>query len=190
MNAKSISANHPSSLSTPHARAGFDLLIILLGIVALAALAQVSLPLPFTSVPITGQTFGVALLSLLGGLRRAPWMVAGYLLTGSLGLPVFAGGASGMHWGPTTGYLLGMVLSAAVMGSLADRGWSRTFLRAYLACLLGSAITFLAGMIVLSHFIPSEKSVILLGLVPFLPGDLIKTILAASIASTVRKGAV
>jgi biotin transport system substrate-specific component len=153
------------------------------GIVLLAALAQIKIPLPFTPVPITGQTFGVALIALLWGRRMGTAIVAAYLAVGFMGIPVFASAAMG----PTVGYLIGMVISAWIVGGLTDRGWvARGFFRAWAAALIGSVAIFGCGVAVLSAFIPADQ-LLMAGVFPFLPGDLIKTGLAAAIATGVSQ---
>jgi biotin transport system substrate-specific component len=165
-----------------------ELAALLGGVILLTLLAQVAIPLGFTPVPITGQTFGVMLLALLWGSRRGFLVMSSYLSIGALGFPVFADGASGFGWGPTLGYLLGMYAASVVVGYLSDRGWSRTFWKAYAACAVGSLIVFASGLTVLSFFLPgSFESLLLAGLVPFIPGDIIKTTLAASIASSLKR---
>lgn len=154
---------------------------VLSGILALALLAQVSISLPWTPVPITGQTFGVALMSLLWGRKRGLSVMLGYLLFGSMGLPIFAHAGSGFPFGPTAGYLFGMVLASYVVGSLADKGWNRSFLKTWLAATLGSLIIFSCGLIVLSYFVPAPL-LLAQGFLPFLPGDVLKTFTASAIA--------
>ena len=149
------------------------------GLVLLSLLAQIKIALPFTPVPITGQTFGVALIALLWGRRLGTAIVASYLAIGFAGLPVFANAAMG----PTVGYLIGMVISAWIVGGLTDRGWvARGFLRAWAAALLGSIAIFACGVAVLSLFLPAHQ-LLMAGVLPFLPGDFIKTALAAAIAT-------
>lgn len=156
----------------------------LLGLGMLSALAQLKFVLPWTPVPITGQTFGVALLALLWGSRLSFSVFATYMGIGFLGAPVFAGGASGFLIGPTMGYLGGMFIASWVVGKLSDRGWTESFWKALFACYIGSAIIFSFGVFGLSFFIPSEK-LLIAGVLPFLPGDLLKNLLAAGI--TTRK---
>lgn len=158
-----------------------------LGVCLISALAQLSVPLPFTPVPVTGQTLGVALTSLLLGARLGFATVFSYLFVGLAGLPVFAGGAAGISVGPSAGYLVGMLLASSVMGRLSDCGWTRNFLQAYVACLAGSAVIFACGMAGLWFFYP-EKNLLGIGMAPFLPGDLIKSVFAASTAAAVTKG--
>jgi biotin transport system substrate-specific component len=155
------------------------------GYALLVGTAQISIVLPFTPVPITGQTFGVTLLALLWGRKLGLGIVATYLVSGFLGAPVFATALSGI-WGPTLGYLLGMFLSAALVGELADRGWSRSFPRALIAGFLGSLCVYTLGLTVLIFFAPLS-SVFALGMLPFIPGDIIKTTLAAGIASQMNR---
>lgn len=158
-----------------------NILSILVGVTGLSLLAQIAIPLPWTPVPITGQTFGVALVGLMWGRKRGVTVLLTYLGIGALGLPVFAMGKSGISIGPTVGYLVGMVFASYWIGLLSDLGWTRTFLRSYYAAFSGSVIVFSCGIIVLSFFIPS-KNLFAAGVLPFLPGDFIKTLLASFIA--------
>ncbi len=156
------------------------------GSLLLALLAQVSFILPFTPVPITGQTFGVAVLALCWGRKRALASFALYLSEGAMGLPFFALGKSGLLLGPTFGYLIGMLLASGVVGHLADKGYARTIKSAFACCLVGSFIIFSCGLLGLSFFVPA-KALLVTGFLPFIPGDLIKSFAAASLASTVSK---
>jgi biotin transport system substrate-specific component len=154
---------------------------VVLGVAFLAALAQIAIPLPFSPVPITGQTFGVALLSLLWGRKWGFATVILYVIGGSAGLPIFASGAAGLKFA-SFGYLLGMCMSSIVIGTLADLGWAKSFKKSFAACLLGSLCIFTCGLIVLSNFVPKEL-LLSSGLFPFIPGDLIKSALASLIVS-------
>jgi biotin transporter BioY len=158
-----------------------NILSVAVGVTLVSLLAQVAVPLAWTPVPITGQTFGVALTALLWGRKRALAIMLSYFSLGAAGLPLFAMAKSGLSFGPTLGYLIGMIFAAYWMGSLADRGWTKTYFRTWLAALSGSAITFIFGLAVLSSFVPSEN-LLIAGLFPFLPGDLIKTFLVSTIA--------
>lgn len=154
-----------------------------------ALMAQVRLPLPFTPVPITGQTFGVLLMGFALGARRGFLCLALYLLQGGMGLPFFAGGASG--WGhllgPTGGYLWGFVGAAALMGWLAERGWDRSFLRTLAGMGLGNLLIYLFGLPWLAAFVGWER-VWLQGLLPFLPGDALKALGAALLLPSLWRG--
>jgi biotin transporter BioY len=113
----------------PHA-AGWlrDVILIVLGALFVAVLAQIEIPLPFTPVPITGQTFGVLLVGAALGSKRGAASLASYLSMGIVGLPFFAGGAHGLDIliGATGGYLIGFVVAAYVIGLLAERGLERS----------------------------------------------------------------
>jgi biotin transport system substrate-specific component len=159
-----------------------DALAVLMGAAAIAGLAQISIPLPYSPVPLTGQTFGVSLIALLLGSRHSLAAVAVYLIAGSAGLPVFAAGRAGFSLGPTSGYLIGMLGAAWVTGRFADAGWGSTFLKATAAGLIGSLCFFVAGVVGLAFFIPAGD-LFAQGVLPFLPGDLIKSAAAGLIAS-------
>jgi len=114
------------------------------------------------------------------GSRLGAMSLLLYLAEGALGLPVFAGGAgSVLHFaGPTAGYLFGFVAAAFVVGWLCERGWSRKVETAVFATLLGTAAIYLFGLPWLAQFTGWDK-VLQLGLIPFIPGDVLKVILAA-----------
>lgn len=163
-----------------------NIVATLAGSLTIALVAQISIPLSFTPVPITGQTFGVALISLLWGRWRGFAAVAIYLAIGFSGFPVFAFGRSGWSLGPTSGYLLGMLAAAYLMGTLADRGWTKKFWRTWLAAFFGSGVTFFGGVLVLSLYIPKD-SLLMAGVLPFIPGDLAKTLLVCFIIRQIAK---
>jgi biotin transport system substrate-specific component len=152
-----------------------DLLIITGGSLLVAALAQVRIALPFTPVPITGQTFGVLLVGAALGARRGAAALGLYLLQGIVGLPVFAAGASGLAYltGPTGGYLVGFVFAAFLVGLLAARGLDRRVPGALLAFLAGEVVIYLFGVAWLSVHLGIPHA-ITAGLLPFLLGDALK----------------
>lgn len=178
----------PVTLRKFEARPFTELIIFLGGLLLLIALARMVIVLPFTPVPITGQTLGVALIALSFGRLRGAGIVLGYLALGGAGLPVFAGGASGLFYGSTSGYLAGMLIAAFVMGYLADRGWTKNFLTAWLAAIIGGVITLGCGALVLKMLMPT-KSALALGVLPFLAGDVIKNLVAAAISWGLRREA-
>jgi len=169
----------PFFVSKAKNRLAAEVAALFLGVTLIGLLAQVAIPLPWTPVPITGQTFGVALTALLWGRKRAVAVMIAYLAAGVAGLPVFA---TTFSFGATNGYLMGMFFSALLVGELADRGFTRTWGQAFLAAALGSVLTFTFGLIVLSFFVPREM-LFTAGLLPFLPGDFIKNSLAAWLAT-------
>lgn len=175
----------PTLLGDRARKAGWELAAAGAGLTVLCLLAQIAIPLPWTPVPITGQTFGVTLIAMLFGRRGLPIVVA-YLALGAAGLPVFAAGKAGLVWGPTVGYLVGMVFSAAIIGTLADQGWTKSLPRALVAGFCGSIAVFACGLIVLNQFMPSA-ALLSAGLWPFMPGDVIKTSLAALIVSRMNR---
>ncbi len=165
--------------ASPAARLVTNLALIVAGSVLTALAAQVSIPLPFTPVPITGQTFAVLLVGAALGSRRGAASMALYVAQGLAGLPVFAGGKAGLAvlFGPTGGYLIGFIAAAFLTGWLAERGWDRRPLTTALAMILGNLVIYLFGVSWLAAFVGVSKAP-LLGMVPFIPGDLVKIVLA------------
>ena len=158
-----------------------DLILIVSGSLLMALLAQVEIPLPFTPVPITGQTFGVLLLGALLGAKRGAVCLALYLVEGGLGLPFFAGGASGFGilTGATAGYLAGFVMAAYVIGLLAERGLERSVRTSLLPFLVGTIIIYFCGVAWLSIVLGSLSKAVAAGLLPFLIGDAVKLVAAS-----------
>lgn len=156
-----------------------------LGTLVVALAAQVVVPVPFSPVPMTLQPLAVL---VVGGLLGAAGGLAAlvlYLLLGILGLPVFAGGASGgLHLvGPTGGYLLAFPVAAALTGALAGRsnGARGSVLRVLLACALGMVIIHIGGVAQLALLGGDTGLAFRVGFVPFLTGDLVKIGLAAAV---------
>jgi biotin transport system substrate-specific component len=149
---------------------------------AIALCARVSIPLPFTPVPLTGSTLGVLLAGALLGPRRGAAAAGLYLMQGGIGLPFFAGGAAGWAClaGPTGGYLIGFIPGAWLAGLLAGRGWDRRFWSNLALLLAGSAVILACGLIGLARFLPADR-LLSAGLTPFLVGDLLKSGLAAAL---------
>jgi len=145
-----------------------------------AALAQVKIPLPFTPVPLTGQTFAVLLVGATLGSKRGIASLVTYSALGAFGLPFFAGGASGLAYmsGPTLGYLVGFVGAAYVVGLLAKRGLERSLHTSLVPFLIGTLIIYVFGTGWLAILFGIQKA-LTLGVLPFLIGDAIKMILAA-----------
>jgi biotin transport system substrate-specific component len=160
-----------------------DLALITLGALFVAALAQVKIALPFTPIPLTGQTFAVLLVGATLGSKRGVASMALYIALGALGLPVLAGGASGITYlsGATLGYLIGFVMAAYVIGLLAERGLERSVRTSFVPFLIGTVIIYACGVTWLAVILGSFSKAIAAGLLPFLIGDAIKLI-AASVA--------
>ena len=135
-----------------------SLLVVAASLVTAAA-AQLEIRLPWTPVPVTGQTFAVLLTGVVLGARRAFLAQTLYLLEGACGLPVFSGGAAGalVLAGPTGGYLIAFPFAALVTGTLAERAWDRRPSRCSWPCSLGSTVIFAGGLAQLSRFVPAAR---------------------------------
>ncbi len=148
------------------------------GSIFIGLMSQLAVVLPFSPVPVTGQTFAILLLAITMGFRKSTLAVLTFLAQGLCGLPVFANGASGPLYfaGPTGGYLIGFLLASAVVGFMADKNYSKTYLGAFLSMIAGSLIIYLCGFSWLSVFLGAEKA-FTAGILPFIAGDLIKIML-------------
>jgi biotin transport system substrate-specific component len=163
-----------------------DAVLVALGVTLIALSAQISIPLPNTPVPLTGQTFGVLLVGASYGAFRAFATMALYLVVGGIGYGVFAGHASGWDVlkfsSATGGYLVGMLVAAALVGALADRGWDRKVVWALMTMVLGNVVIYAFGFVWLQHaFGLTAAQTWHAGIRPFLPGDAIKIALAAGL---------
>jgi biotin transport system substrate-specific component len=158
-----------------------DLSLIMLGTLFVAALAQVKIALPFTPIPLTGQTFAVLLVGATLGSKRGAGSMLLYIVFGALGLPVFAGGASGITYlsGATLGYLVGFVIAAYIIGLLAERGLERRVRTSIIPFFVGTIIIYVCGVAWLAVMLGSISKAIVVGLLPFLIGDAIKLISAS-----------
>ncbi len=138
---------------------------------------------PFWPVPMTLQVLAIFAIAALLGLRLGLATVALYVMEGALGLPVFAGtpekgiGIAYMM-GPTGGYIAGFLLMAAVVGWLAEKGWSRHPLKLFIAGLIGLALVYAPGLAWLANFTGWDK-VLAFGFWPFILGDLVKLAIVA-----------
>jgi biotin transport system substrate-specific component len=173
------------------ARLAFQVACAVAGSVLIAGLAQISFALPFTPVPITGQTLGVLLVGAAYGPGLGAATLLLYLAWAVIGLPVLAPGPDGTHaagievlrlTSVTGGYLWGFVFAAAVVGWLSRQGWDRSLRSSIGAMLLGSIVIYLVGvpwlMAVLD--VPLERG-LELGLYPFVIGDTLKLLAAAGL---------
>ena len=152
-----------------------DFLLIVTGSIFVAICAQFVLYLPFSPVPITGQTFAVLLCGAVLGSRRGGLSLALYVLEGAIGLPVFAGGSGGMAvlFGPTAGYLAGFIPAAFLVGLLAEKGFDRHWHSTLITFLIGQIIIYSLGVMRLLSFFNYEQA-LEIGVIPFLIGDAIK----------------
>jgi biotin transport system substrate-specific component len=163
----------------PSVGATRELVLALGGALLIALAAQLRIFLPFSPVPVTGQTFAVLLLAALYGSRRGPAAVLTYLMLGVSGLPVFASAPAGLAvlGGPTAGYLAGYMPAAFVVGLLSERGAGRSAWSTAASMVLGNVIIYGAGVLWLSRFVGWD-AVLGAGVLPFLVGDAIKIALA------------
>ncbi|PZT70589.1 biotin transporter BioY [Streptomyces sp. SW4] len=161
---------------------------LVLGGAALTGLAaQISVPVPGSPVPVTGQTFAALLVGTALGAGRGLLSLALYALVGMAGVPWFAGGASGVA-APSLGYVFGMMLAAAAVGALARRGADRSPWRTAGAMLLGEAIIYAVGVPYLALATGmSATAAVAAGLTPFLVGDALKAVLAMGLLPSVWK---
>ena len=151
-----------------------NVLLVLGGVAFLSLMAQIMIPLPYTPVPITLGTFGVTLMALLYGRKLGTATILSYVVAGSLGAPIFAGGKAGSLFSPTGGYILGYIVATIILGYLSDKGVTKSYVKTFFSLLLSSAIILTLGSIVLSLFVPG-KNAFMVGVLPFLPGDAIKS---------------
>ena len=164
-----------------------DIVLVLAGALFTAALAQVTIPL--WPVPVTGQTLAVLLVGSTLGAVRGATSLATYALIGVLGLPVFAPNDDGSHLtgmaaltAPSFGYIIGFILSAALVGWIAERAGDRKILGAVLSFLGGTVATFAIGLPWLAISLGLTVAQTLeFGLYPFIIGGLIKAGIAAII---------
>jgi len=149
-----------------------------------AACAQISIPIPGSPVPITGQTFAVLLTGAALGANRGAVAQILYVGMGLIGLPFYADGSSGAHvvFGATGGYLVAFPLSAWVCGKAAEMRFDRSAIKALPVFAIGTLIPFLIGVpwLAVAVDVPLEKA-IALGFTPFILGGVIKTVLAAGL---------
>ena len=167
--------------------------VLVVGFALLTAIAaQIEIPLGFTPVPLTGQTFAVLLSGAVLGMRRGALSQLVYWFAGLTGLPFYSGGAGGWEkgTGATMGYLIGFIVASGAIGYLAERKHDRNFATSLPAMLLGSTIIYAFGAAWLSIHLNlplanGEQNAISLGVAPFLVGDLLKALVAAGCTTSV-----
>ncbi|MFK4266568.1 biotin transporter BioY [Streptomyces milbemycinicus] len=175
--------------STPAARQVLarDAALVVGGAALTGLAAQLSVPVPGSPVPVTGQTFAALLVGTSLGARRGFLSLALYTLLGMAGLPWFAEGSSGAAM-PSFGYVLGMLLASAAVGALARRGGDRGVLRTVGTMAVGSAIIYAVGVPYLALAADiSLSQAVAAGLTPFLIGDALKAALAMGALPTAWK---
>ena len=160
-------------------RSRVNSVLLVFGAAALTALAaQWEIHLPFTPVPVTGQTFAVLLTGAALGMTLGAAGQAVYVVAGAVGLPVYAGGNAG--WSTATaqgsaGYLIGFIVAAGFVGFMAERRQDRTFPTMFTAFIAGSFIIYAFGVIGLMILLDMTfTEAVVAGVVPFVLGDIIK----------------
>jgi biotin transport system substrate-specific component len=153
---------------------------------ALIASAKMNIFLPWSPVPITMQTLVVLLCGVILGARLGAAAVGAYVLEGMSGLPFFASHLPILA-SPTFGYLIGFIAASYLTGALAEREYDRTSSKTILLMALGNAVVYLCGCAWLAHFTGSLKATILMGVIPFIPGDAIKIAIAAALLPALHK---
>lgn len=161
----------------------YDITLVVGGSVIIGLCAQIAIWLPFSPVPISGQTFAVLMTGALLGSKRGCLSVLAYLIEGAAGLPVFASARGGLPilLGPTGGYLVGFVAAAYIVGLLAEKGWDRKVWTTIFAMILGNAVIYAFALVWLCCLMGVNKTVLMVGIYPFIVGDCLKIVLAAAV---------
>ena len=157
--------------------------LVLGGAAFLSAMAQISVPIPGSPVPVTGQTLAVLLLGTAYGANLGATTFLTYLAIGIAGAPVFSSGTHGWERlsGATGGYLVGMLLTSYLVGFLAGRKWDQRISTVIPTMLLGNLLTFSIGLIWLHQYTHQSWSwTISKGFTPFLLGEVIKIAIAST----------
>jgi biotin transport system substrate-specific component len=167
------------------------ILLAVLGSVIVALAAQVSVPM--LPVPMTLQTLAVLAVGGAYGAKLGAGTLALYALEGAVGLPVFANFQAGLFLPTgeiiaTGGYIIGFIVAAGLVGYLVEKGWGVRVLKLCAAMLLGAAVLYIPGLLWLVGWLGVMKGMdvtsamtiaLTSGLLPFIPGDIIKAVLAA-----------
>lgn len=156
----------------------------------IAVLAQLSIPLPFSPVPLTGQLIGILLAGLLLGGKNGFIAVLAYLMLGAAGVPLFSygRGGPGVLFGPSGGYLWGFLPGVFFCGKLLERQQAPGFIRTTAAMLCCLGCTYLAGTVQLALVMGyGAAEALLAGVAPFIPADLGKIAFAATAGIKIKK---
>ena len=197
MSAIAVPARRPvlADALAPHRTLLRDALLVSAGAVVVAALAQLTIPLPL--VPITGQTLGVILVGAALGSRRGALSLLSYAAVGLAGAPVFAefSGGPASILSPSFGFVIGFIPAAFVAGWFAERAWDRRPVLAMVGFVAASVVPFLVGVPYLAMILNAVMGagagvgdVLAAGLWPFIPGGIVKAALAAVLIPAAWKG--
>ena len=167
-----------------------DILIVGLGLLLICLGAMVSIDLPWKDggIPITGQSLAVLVVGFVLGRKRGLLVIAIYLITGLVGLPVFANGTSGIDtlMGGSGGFLYGFLVGGYVCGALQENGFGLSFAECLTAMTIGTALILACGIAQLTYLYGLDKA-LEYGFWPFWPGAIMKIILGAAIVYFVPK---
>ena len=179
----SLTATSLRTSLIPRSTALTNAVLVVSGVLGLAALAQVAVSVPGSPVPVTGQTLGVLLLGTTYGSTLGFTTFALYLLAGIAGAPVFANSGHGLDRlvGATGGYLVGMLVATFILGQFARFRLDQKFLTALPSMLIGTVITFSFGVVWLHEYTGQSWSwTISAGLTPFIIGEALKIAIAGT----------
>ena len=157
-----------------------DFLIVFLSSLLIAFIGRLEIPLPFTPVPVSFRAQLILFLSLSLGSRRAILATALFLAQGAIGFPVFAGGVTSLM-GPNAGYIIGYLFGAFITGSIYEKTGKGVF-----AVLMGTLAIYACGFSVLSTYVGFSNA-FLIGIAPFLLGDLAKSVVGFRIWNCLRR---
>jgi biotin transport system substrate-specific component len=179
----SLSATSLRTSLIPRSTALSNAVLVVSGVLGLAVLAQIAIPVPGSPVPVTGQTLGVLILGTAYGSTLGVTTFALYILAGIAGAPVFANSGHGLDRivGATGGYLIGMLVATFVLGQLARFRLDQKFLTALPSMLIGTITTFSFGLVWLQQYTGQSWSwTINAGLTPFIVGEALKIAIAGT----------
>ena len=179
----SLSATSLRTSLIPRSTALSNAVLVVSGVLGLAVLAQIAIPVPGSPVPVTGQTLGVLILGTAYGSTLGVTTFGLYLLAGIAGAPVFANSGQGLDRivGATGGYLIGMLVATFVLGQLARFRLDQNFLTALPSMLIGTITTFSFGLVWLHQYTgQSWDWTIKAGLTPFIVGEVLKIAIAGT----------
>ncbi len=151
--------------------------LVVAGSLVVALSAQLSVKLPFTPVPVTGQTLGVLVVGGALGAWLGAFSLLLYLAEASVGMPFLAGGAHGLPVGPSGGYLIGFILMATVVGWLHEHGWGKSFAWSLASMVVAEIVLYAIALPWLGFYV-GMSHVWALGFFPFVTGDALKLFLA------------
>jgi biotin transport system substrate-specific component len=170
-----------------------DMVVVAMFAALISVLSQIAIPLPFSPVPVTLQTFAVVLTGAILGSRKGFLAMAVYTLMGAFGLPVFAQAKSGFPviFGPSGGFIFGFIIAAYLIGKIIEKKEIQTYAGTLGAMAIGLVVIYTLGLLQLKFVLGlSFGKAFMVGVVPYLPLEVVKTLLGAYIGFAVRKAIV